>query len=128
MLNREIQSLLEGKLESFHSNVATITGVSEMTVENDFWKAPFFYIEIKTKLSTENDTRIDEEPEREIPRFRERIGRTSVASSITEEDQEMLDWEAHIETPPPPRRSGTIKVRFKYVGRSKTIPIDDPWA
>lgn len=30
--------------------------------------------------------------------------------------------------PPPPRRSGTIKVRFKYVGRSKPIPIDDPWA
>lgn len=127
-LTRECQSMLEGKLESFRSNVATSTGVIEMTAENDFWKAPFFYAEIKTKIATDNDTRIDEEPEREIPRFRERIGRTSVALSIKEEDQEMLDWDAHIETPPPPRRSGTIKVRFKYVGRSKPIPIDDPWA
>lgn len=127
-LTRERQLMQEGKLESFRSNVATSTGVIEMTAENDFWKAPFFYVEIKTKIDTDNDTRIDEEPEKERPRFRERIGRTSVASSITEEYQEMLDWDAHIETPPPPRWSGTIKVRFKYVGRSKPIPIDDPWA
>ena len=127
MLNKEIQSLLEGKLESFHSNVATITGVSEMTIENDFWKAPFFYIEIKTKLATENDTRIYGEPEREALRFRERIGQKSVVFGIRETDEELLDWDAHIETPPAPQWSGTIKVRFKYIGRSKPIPIEDPW-
>lgn len=128
MLNREIQSLLEGKLESFHSNVATITGVSEITAENDFWKELFFYIEIKTKLATENDTRIYGEPEREALRFRERIGQKSVVFGIRETDEELLDWDAYIETPPQPKRSGTIKVRFKYIGRSKPIPIDDPWA
>jgi len=128
MLNREIQLRLEGEFESFHSNVDTITGVSEMTVENDFWKAPFFYIEIKTKLATENDTSIYGEPEREALRFRERINQKSGVFSIRETEEELLDWDAHIETPPPPRRSGTIKVRFKYVGRSKPIPIDDPWA
>lgn len=128
MLNRYLQSLLEGKLESFHSNVATSTGVSEITVENDFWKAPFFYVEMKTKLATENDTRIYEEPEREILRFRESIGHALVPSSIREADQDLLDWDAHIETPPPPRRSGTIKVTFKYIGPRKPIPLDDPYA
>lgn len=128
MLNREIQSLLEGKLESFHSNVATITGVSEMTVENDFWKAPFFYIEIKTKLATENDTRIYGEPEREALRFRERIGQKSVVFGIRETDEELLDWDAHIETLPPPRSSGAIKARFRYAGPRKPIPLDDPYS
>jgi len=128
MLNRDLQSLLEGKLKSFRSNVATSTGVSEITVENDFWKAPFFYVEIKTKLATENDTRIYEEPEREILRFRESIGHTLVASRIRDADQDILDWDTHIQTPPPPSRSGSIKVRFKYIGRSKPIPVDDPWA
>lgn len=128
MLNREIQSLLEGKLESFHSDVATSTAVSEMLVEGDFWKAPFFYVEIKTKLATENDTRIYEEAEGELLRFQEKMKHVSIGPTITEENQEMLDWDAHIETPPPPRRSGTIKVRFKYIGRSKPIPIEDPWA
>jgi hypothetical protein len=29
-------------------------------------------------------------------------------------------------SPPPPRRSGVIKVRLRYVGRSKPIPVDYP--
>ncbi|MCK4791817.1 MAG: hypothetical protein KAV87_49245 [Desulfobacteraceae bacterium] len=128
MLNREIQSLLEEKLESFHSNVATITGVSEMTIENDFWKAPFFYIEIETKLATENETRIYDDPQEELSQFRESVHPALIGPRISEKVEDLLDWDAHIETPPPPRRSGTIKVRFKYVGRSKPIPIDDPWA
>ena len=128
MLNREKQSLLEGKLESFHSDVDSNTAVMEMLVEGDFWKEPWFCVEIKTKIATENDTRIYGEPEREASRFRERIGQKSVVFGIKETDEELLDWDAHIETPPPPKQSGTIKVRFKYIGRSKPIPIDDPWA
>ena len=128
-LNREIQSLLEGKLESFRSNVAASTGVSEMIVENDFWEAPFFYVvEIKTKLATENDTRIYEGPEQEALRFRESISQKSVAFGIRETNLDLIDWDARIETPPPPKWSGTIKMRFKYIGRSKPIPIEEPWA
>lgn len=42
-------------------------------------------------------------------------------------DENVLDWDARIEIPPP-RRSGTIRVKLEYKGRSKPIPIDDPWA
>lgn len=42
------------------------------------------------------------------------------------EEQEMLDWDAHIETPPP-RPSRTIKVKLVYTGRSKPIPSDNPY-
>jgi hypothetical protein len=127
-LNRERQSLLEEDVESFRSGLATSTGVSVMTVEDDFWKAPFVYVEIKMELATENDTRIDEEREREIWRFRESIARVSIAPPISGEEQDMLDWDAHIETPPPPRSSGAIKVMLKYIGPRKPIPLDDPYA
>ena len=36
-----------------------------------------------------------------------------------------LDWDAYLDTPPP-RRSGTIKVRLSYRGRGKPIPSADP--
>jgi len=127
MLSREIQSLSEENIEPSHSHVGAITGISAITIENDFWKEPLFYVEIETKLDTDNDTRIYEQPEQEASRFRERMYKRSVGFGIRETDQDLIDWDAHIETPPPPRQSGTIKVRFKYVGRSKPIPIDDPW-
>ena len=41
-------------------------------------------------------------------------------------DEDILDWDARIETPPS-TRTRKIKVKFKYIGRSKPIPIDDPW-
>ena len=126
MLNREIHSFLEGKLESFHSNVATITGVSEKTVENDFWKVPFLYVKIETKIATDNNTRVYDEPE-DLLRFQKSLRHAAIIPTITEESKDILEWDAHIETPPFPCRSGTIKVRFKYIGRSKPIPIDDPW-
>lgn len=44
-------------------------------------------------------------------------------SPVSEEDVEKDDV---IIPTPPPRRSGTIKVRLKYGGRSKPIPVDDP--
>lgn len=127
MLNRRCQSLLEGHFESFHSDLATSTDVGVRTVEDSFWKTPFVYVETKIKLFTDNDTYIAEEPEQEISRFREKVSCASIVSPISAEDQDFLEWDVHIETPPPPRRSGTIKARFKYIGRSKPIPIDDPW-
>lgn len=34
-----------------------------------------------------------------------------------------IDWDAHIENPPKPKRVGKIKAIFKYIGRSKAIPV-----
>ena len=44
--------------------------------------------------------------------------------SYTEED--LLDWDAAITTPPP-RPSGTIRVKLKYKGRSKPFPAENFW-
>jgi hypothetical protein len=46
---------------------------------------------------------------------------------LPHDEEEILDWDAWI-TPPPPRRSGSIKVKLVYRGRSKPIPMMDPWA
>jgi len=125
MLNRELRLLLEGKLESFHSDVDSNTAVMELFVEGDFWKAPLFYVEIKTKIATENDTRVSEEPEEKLLSFQKILRRRSMTPPISED---MLDWDAHIETPPPPRSSGAIKARFRYAGPRKPIPLDDPYS
>ena len=44
----------------------------------------------------------------------------------TYDEEDILNWDAVI-VPPPPRRSGTIRVKLIYKGRSKPIPIEDPW-
>ena len=44
----------------------------------------------------------------------------------TYDEEDILDWDAVV-VPPPPRRSGTIRVKLIYKGRSKPIPDDDPW-
>jgi hypothetical protein len=95
--------------------------------ESDFWKAPFVYIEVGTKLATENESRVHEDPDEELPHFQESIRSAAMALTVSQEDEDLLDWDACIETSPTPSRSGTIKVRFKCTGRSKPIPINDPW-
>lgn len=40
-----------------------------------------------------------------------------------EPDEEVLDWDAYV---PPPKRKGTIRVRLRYMGRSKPMPVPDP--
>ena len=44
--------------------------------------------------------------------------------SYSEED--ILNWKVAIEVPPS-RPSGTIRAKLKYKGRSKPIPIENPW-
>ena len=44
----------------------------------------------------------------------------------TYDEEDILNWDAVV-VPPPPRRSGTIRVRLIYKGRSKPIPVEDPW-
>jgi len=44
----------------------------------------------------------------------------------TYDEEDLLDWEAVV-APPPPRRSGTIRVKLIYKGRSQPIPLEDPW-
>lgn len=34
-----------------------------------------------------------------------------------------IDWDAYIENPPEPKKVGKIKAIFKYIGRSKPIPV-----
>lgn len=41
-------------------------------------------------------------------------------------EEDLLDWDAVI-IPPPPRRSGTIRVRLIYKGRSKPFPVENFW-
>ncbi len=44
----------------------------------------------------------------------------------TYDEEDILNWDVVIT--PPPRPSGTIRVRLKFKGRRKPIPIEDPWA
>ena len=42
------------------------------------------------------------------------------------DEEDILNWDAAIITPPP-RPSGTIRVKLIYKGRRKLMPIEDPW-
>ena len=42
------------------------------------------------------------------------------------DEEDILDWDAAIVTPPP-RPSGTIRVRLIYKGRSKPMPVENFW-
>ena len=44
----------------------------------------------------------------------------------TYDEEDILNVDAVIVTPPP-RQSGTIRVKLKYMGRSKPMPVEDPW-
>ena len=42
------------------------------------------------------------------------------------DEEDTLNLDAVIVTPPP-RQSGTIRVKLKYMGRSKPFPIENFW-
>ena len=42
------------------------------------------------------------------------------------DEEDILNSDAAIVTPPP-RRSGTMRVKLIYKGRSKPMLIEDPW-
>lgn len=44
----------------------------------------------------------------------------------TYDEEDILNWDVAI-TPPPPRKSGTIRVKLIYKGRSKPIPVENSW-
>ena len=44
----------------------------------------------------------------------------------TYDEEDILNVDAFIVTPPP-RQSGTIRVKLKYKGRSKPMPVENPW-
>ena len=70
---------------------------------------------------TEPDLTTQSIPKRDLSWLRH------IQKTETIDQSDILDWDMCIESPPPPKRSGKIKVKFKYVGRSKPIPVDDPW-
>ena len=41
------------------------------------------------------------------------------------DEEDILNWDVAIM--PPPRLSGTIRVRLIYKGRSKPMPVENPW-
>ena len=41
-------------------------------------------------------------------------------------EEDILYWDVSIVTPPP-RPSGTIRVKLEYKGRNKPIPVENPW-
>ena len=43
----------------------------------------------------------------------------------TYDEEDILKWDVAI--PPPPRPSGTIRVRLIYKGRSKPMPVENFW-
>jgi hypothetical protein len=43
------------------------------------------------------------------------------------DDEEILNWDVVIPTPPP-RSAGKIRVELRYAGRGRPLPVDDPWA
>ena len=127
-LNRQFKLLRQDELEFFDSDLAAITGVTETDTDDDLGKVSLLLIEIAPKVDTENETRVYDDPQEELSQFRENMHHTLIVPSISEKDEDLLDWGAHIETTPPPKRSVPIQVRFKYIGRSKPIPLEDPWA
>ena len=42
------------------------------------------------------------------------------------DEEDILNWDAAIITPPP-RQSGTIRVKLTCKGRSKPFPVESPW-
>ena len=42
------------------------------------------------------------------------------------DEEDILNWKAVIVTPPP-RQSGTIRVKLIYEEPSKPIPVENPW-
>ena len=42
------------------------------------------------------------------------------------DEEDILNLDAVVYTPPP-RPSGTIRVRLIYKGRSKPMPVENPW-
>jgi len=122
----KIPSLLTGMTECFQSDVATPSG--KITEQSDFWKTPIRCIEVISYPTTENETRIDRDYEMELLETQRSALAASITPAIYEAEEDLLDWDAHIETPPPPRSSGTIKGRFRYAGPRKPIPLDDPYA
>jgi hypothetical protein len=49
------------------------------------------------------------------------------SAPVVTADDDILDWDAVIRTPPP-RSAGKIQVQLRYRGRGKPLPVDDPWA
>ena len=127
-LNRQFQSLRKDEVEFFDSDLAAITEVTDTGTYDDLSKVSLLFIEIAPTISTENETRIYNIPKEEMSQFQESMNRSLIVPSTSGKVEDLLDWDAHIETPPPPKHSVPIKVRFKYIGRSKPIPIEDPWA
>ena len=100
---------------------------SERAFSIDFWKNGIGITEVFIiHIDTENETRSFQEYWEDVPEF-EKGNDIEEPSVLFVVDENMLDWDARIENPPAPRWSRSLKVRFKYAGRSRPIPIKNSW-
>lgn len=47
-------------------------------------------------------------------------------ASPADHEEDVLDWDFYLENPPL-KPTSTIELEFEYGGRSKPIPVTDPW-
>lgn len=53
-------------------------------------------------------------------------GDRKAAPAVISEEEDILDWDFYLENPPL-KPTSTIELEFEYGGRSKPIPVVDPW-
>ncbi|MBI3950041.1 MAG: hypothetical protein HY314_06265 [Acidobacteria bacterium] len=93
----------------------------------DFFKAFLYYkivgvsFSLVTELPTHSRQALDEITIEKLQRM------VRVSRVTFDEYENVLDWDARIEHPPL-RPAGTIQVKLEYKGRSKPIPVTDPWS
>lgn len=130
------QNLFREHNRSFHS-IGTVlkslpllgmmlTDIIKVRSIEGLWKNRLRWVEVDMKLDTDNETCIREINDEVRSRFLELSDAESVLL-VKEVPEDILDWDAYIKTPPPAKVSGTIKVRFKLVNKSKPSFSEDPW-
>ena len=108
-----------GELFKLHYTAPTITFPFE---DGEKWKIPQPLVR-DTGASLELDS-VEETESGITQKFLDSEQQHFTSPFYDEED--LLDWDAAIITPPP-RPSGTIRVKLKYKGRSKPFPIENFW-
>ena len=79
------------------------------------------------ELSTSHGLRFEEEIEPVLTQVSSDTRHQHHLAFPSYDEEDILVWDTAIVTPPP-RPSGSIRVKLKYRERSKPIPIEDPWA
>jgi len=94
---------------------------TDVVVGGDFWEPRVCYVDIKVESATENTTRVRRTYDESLLEYRDAMSRFPSSLNTFEDEEAPMDWDSHIASTPPSRRSWTVKARFRYVGRSKPM-------